>query len=101
MRILSFVLLAGFAAPALASTPAAWTALDRQVASACVKKAGLARARTLSDKVGFSDAIPVELRIVQGFNSRGKYARLLCAYDRRTKQVEVQDVTGRLGAVTR
>lgn len=101
MRLLSFIVLFGFTAPALASSPAAWSALDKQVASACVKKAGLARARTLSDKVGFSDAIPVELRVVQGFDRRGKYARMICAYDRRTRQAEVQEVKGRLGAATR
>ena len=84
---------------ATASTPAAWAALDRQVNRACLASAAsrLRSAKIQTDKASFSDRVPIELRIVEGYNSGGVVDVYLCAYDRRTKRATVTDGVGRLG----
>lgn len=82
---------------AAASTPAAWNQLNRQVDRACLRAAGLQRAKIVSDTASFADTVPVELRIVEGYN-RGQVVDVkLCAYDRRTRRVAMTDGVGRLG----
>ena len=92
MRILFIALvLAPF--PAVASSPAAWDALDAKVARACLAKSGLRGARVTA-RLGFSDAVPVELRLLSGQSrsrSRGQPRTRVCAYSRTTGAVEVQD----------
>lgn len=93
------MLLAALLVPAAvhASTPAAYAQLNRDVARACLAKSELARARLLTDRLSFSDAIPVELRALRGFDRRGRSVARVCAYDRRTKTAEVQDGNARFG----
>lgn len=83
--------------PASASTPAAWAQLDRQVERACRAAAGLQRAKVQRDKASFSDTVPIELRIVEGYNRGGVIDVKLCAFNRRTGRVAITDGTGRLG----
>lgn len=80
-----------------ASTPQAWAALDRQVNRACIAASGLTRAKVLSDKASFSDRVPVEVRIVEGYHRQPVIDVKLCAYDRRTKRATTVEGTGRLG----
>lgn len=80
-----------------ASTPQAWAALDRQVNRACIAASGLTRAKVLSDKASFSDRVPVEVRIVEGYHRQSVIDVKLCAYDRRTKRATTVEGTGRLG----
>lgn len=80
-----------------ASTPQAWAQLDRQVARACLAAAGLQRAKIVPDKASFSDRVPVELRIVEGYNSQSVIDVRLCAYDRRTRRATTVEGVGRLG----
>ncbi|WP_205480387.1 hypothetical protein [Sphingomonas arenae] len=82
---------------ASASTPEAWAQLDRQVTRACLNAAGLTRARIIPDKASFSDRVPVELRIVEGYNRGGVVDVKLCAYDRRTRRATTVEGVGRLG----
>lgn len=80
-----------------ASTPQAWAALDRQANRACIAASGLTRAKVMSDKASFSDRVPVELRIVEGYNRQSVIDVKLCAYDRRTKRATTVEGVGRLG----
>jgi hypothetical protein len=91
---LPFLLAASGAA---ASTPQAWAQLDRQVNRACLAAAGLTRAKIVPDKASFSDRVPIELRIVEGYNRGSVIDVKLCAYDRRTRRVTTTDGVGRLG----
>ncbi len=88
--------IAGGAA-ALASTPQAWAALDARVNRACLAASGLMRARVVADKASFSDQVPVELRIVEGYNRQSVIDVRLCAYDRRTRRATTVEGVGRLG----
>lgn len=92
---LGSIILAGTSAPA--STPQAWSGLDRQVNRACLASAGLLQAKVLTDKASFSDRVPVELRIVEGYNQGSVIDVKLCVYDRRTRRATTVDGSGRLG----
>ena len=82
---------------ALASTPEAWQQSDRRVTRACIAASGLAQAKIALDKASFSDRVPVELRIVEGYNKQSVIDVKLCAYDRRTGRTAITDGAGRLG----
>lgn len=101
MTRLKLMIVAGVVAvvgtSAGASTPQAWAALDRQANRACIAASGLSRAKVMSDKASFSDRVPVEVRIVEGYNRHSVIDVRLCAYDRRTKRATTVDGVGRLG----
>ena len=82
---------------ALASTSEAWQQLDRRVTRACITASGLAQPKMIADKASFSDRVPVELRIVEGYNRQSVIDVKLCAYDRQTGQATTTDGVGRLG----
>lgn len=85
------------AIPATASTDAAWQAMDQRVNQACIAASGLMQARVVTDRASFSDRVPVELRIVEGYNSQSVIDVKLCAYNRRNKRAVVTEAVGRLG----
>lgn len=93
----SFVTMAILATSAVASTPESWRQLDRQVSRACIAASGLSQAKIVTDKASFSDRVPVELRIVEGYNRQSVIDVKLCAYDRRTRRATTTDGAGRLG----
>ena len=80
-----------------ASSPEAWQQLDRRVNRACLSASGLAQAKVVTDKASFSDRVPVELRIVEGYNTQSVIDVKLCAFDRRTGRATTTDWVGRLG----
>ena len=88
-------MLAGSAASA--STPQAWASMNRAVNRACLSMVDLKQKKIVADKAGFPDTVPVELRIVEGYNRGGVIDVKLCAYDRRTKRAAITNATGRLG----
>ena len=90
-------IVAVVATPAGASTPQAWAALDRQANRACLAASGLTKAKVMSDKASFSDRVPVEVRIVEGYSRQSVIDVKLCAYDRRTKRATTVEGVGRLG----
>jgi len=94
---LTLAVATSLATSALASTPESWRQLDRQVSRACIAASGLSRAKIITDKASFSDRVPVELRIVEGFNRQLVIDVKLCAYDRRTRRATTTEGTGRLG----
>ena len=92
--LLPLIVLSGSAS---ASTPAAWAALNQRVNRACIAMSGLSRPEVLAQKISFSDAIGTEVRMIRGTDSRGRYHRKLCAYNRSSSRTEVQDAAGWLG----
>ncbi|UUR07831.1 hypothetical protein [Sphingomonas glaciei] len=97
MRMIVMGALVMMAGGAAASTPAAWAQMDRQVTRACIAASGLKQAKIIPDKASFSDRVPVELRIVEGYNRGNVIDVKLCAYDRRTKRATTVEGVGRLG----
>lgn len=82
---------------ASASTPQAWQQLDRRVNRACLAASGLDQAKVMTDKASFSDRVPVELRVIEGYNRQSVIDVKLCAFDRRTGRATTTDGAGRLG----
>ena len=95
--LLTAAALASLSAAALASSPAAWQQLDQRVARACIAASRLSQPKMIADKASFSDRVPVELRIVEGYNRQSVIDVKLCAYDRRTKRATTVGGVGRLG----
>jgi Na+-transporting NADH:ubiquinone oxidoreductase subunit NqrB len=81
--------------PALASSDAAWAALDRASAKACLHATGFLNA-TVSPPTRFSDGIGYDVRIVSGTypqkHMKGTRGQMLCLFQRRTGNVEVQEL---------
>jgi hypothetical protein len=96
-RVLLCLPLLVLAMPATASTPAAWNQLNRKVDRACRAAAGLQRTTIVADRASFPDAVPIELRVVEGYNRGGVIDVKLCAFNRRTGRVAITDGVGRLG----
>ena len=94
---LASCIAATIATSALASTSESWRQLDRQVSRACIAASGLSQAKIVIDKASFSDLVPVELRIIEGYNSQSVIDVKLCAYDRRTRRATTTEGAGRLG----
>ena len=84
-----------------ASTPESWANMDRRVNGACIAMSGLARPQVLAQKISFSDVIGTEIRMVRGYDNRGRFHRMLCAFNRRTGRTEVKDVGGWFGTTVR
>ena len=84
-----------------ASTPAAWAQMNVRVNRACVAMSDLARPLVLAKTISFSDTIGTEIRQLRGLDKQGRMKRLLCAYNRATKRVEVQEADNWNGPVTR
>jgi hypothetical protein len=78
-----------------ASSPAAWEALDRMSAKACIAKSGLHQAR-VGPATRFSDQMLIDVRTVTGRypqkHMKGAAARMLCAFNRKTQRAEVQEL---------
>lgn len=92
MRVLTTVsiIFCGLAASsAQASAPAAWAALDKASAAACLKAAGT-RGAKVGPATRYSDRLLIEARIVTAV---GKEPRL-CLYHRTNKRAEVQELRG-------
>ena len=89
-----FVLLA---APAAASSPAAWSAHDRVARTACLRTAALAAATT-SAPILFSDTSGKTALLVTGRyrqpHMKNRQGAMLCLYDRRTRRAEASDANG-------
>ncbi len=81
-----------FAPAATASTPEAWAELNQRVNRACVAMSGLARPELLDANISFSDEMPVEARLLRGYDSKGTLKRLMCLFDRRTGHAEIQEL---------
>ena len=101
MKHIGLIAIGLLASSASASTPAAWDQMNTKVARACVAMSGLSRPVLLARKISFSDAIGTEVRMIRGFDRRGRMQRLLCAYNRAPGRTEVQPADVWTGPVVR
>ena len=85
------------AAPATASTEAAWKASARHGREACVAAAHLLRP-TISAAVGFSDRTGYDAMLVRGTYPqkfmKGAKGTMLCLYNRRSHHAETVEAKG-------
>lgn len=84
--------------PAVASSPAAWAALDSKSVAACTKAAAIDDA-LVGPAVRFSDSFGIDVREVSGVYRQkrmlGAKARMLCLIQRKTGRVEIQEKPAR------
>lgn len=97
----SIVAMVFLSVSAHASTPDSWANLDQRVNRACIAMSGLPRPQVLAQKISFSDAIGTEIRLVRGTDSKGRFRRMLCAFDRKTSRTEVKEVGGWFGSAAK
>ncbi len=85
------------AAPASASTPAAWQQLQKQAERSCISASAFARPR-VSNMIVFDDTTGVVALLVSGtFRQRhmkGATGTNLCLYNRQTKKAVVEEAKG-------
>jgi hypothetical protein len=85
------------AAPASASTPAAWRELQQQAERSCIAASAFARPR-VSNMVVFDDATGVVALLVTGTyrqrHMKGASGTNLCLYNRKTKKAAVEEAKG-------
>ena len=75
---------------AQASSPTAWSAHDREVASACTQASGLKQAAVTGQPMVFDDSLGMTALVVTGRypqpHMKNQPARVLCLFDRKTRQ---------------
>jgi hypothetical protein len=85
------------AAPAFASTDAAWAASNKAGRAACIAAANFARP-SVSAPLNFSDQIGRDAMLVRGMYKqrfmKNAWGTMLCLYDRRTHRAEVAEAKG-------
>ncbi|MBG1231429.1 hypothetical protein [Aestuariivirga litoralis] len=98
MKLALFMLFTAIglaATPALASSDAAWAALNKASAKACIAATGFKNAK-VSAPTGFSDTVGYDARIVTGTypqkHMKNATGQMLCLYARKSKTVEVQEL---------
>ena len=89
--ILIATIVVTIAWPAFASTPQSWAQMNQRANRACVAMSGLSQPELLAQRISFSDAFGMELRMIRGKDERGRTQRKLCLYSRKTGRTEVQD----------
>lgn len=89
--------LAAIAAPAMASSNAAWKQLETEATRACVKASAFRRPR-VSNLVIFEDRVGQVAMLVTGIfpqiHMKGASGTNLCLFDRRTKRAVVEEAKG-------
>lgn len=97
-RILAAGLIALCAAPAFASSPAAWAENARAGAAACMRASGLRAARILPQRIGFPDMPGMDAMLVRGVwpqrHMKSASGTLLCLYRRADKRAWVAEAKG-------
>jgi heat shock protein HslJ len=93
--LLSSSMSLAIATASYAATPDSWAKLDAATQAACIKASGLTNA-TAGPPIRFSDKLLMDARVIEGVwpqpHMKGARASMLCLYNRKTKQVEVQEL---------
>ena len=89
-----FVFCAGNTANmAMASSPAAWSAHDKEVADACTKASGLKKAVATGEPMVFDDSVGMTALLVSGRypqpHMKNQPGRVLCLFDRKTREAKI------------
>jgi hypothetical protein len=97
MKTLAVLIALIAAAPAVASTDAAWAAGHRAAQAACIRASGLVGA-SASAPIDFSDRTAQSVLLVRGTYPqrfmKGASGTMLCLYDRRSKRAEISEAKG-------
>ncbi|WP_411885517.1 hypothetical protein [Polaromonas sp. YR568] len=90
--LLTAALLAG---AAQASSPAAWSAHDKEVAAACVKASGLKDAKPAGQPMAYDDGVGMTALLVAGHypqpHMKNRAGRVLCLFDRKKREAVVTE----------
>lgn len=82
-----------FCGAAFASTPAAWSDHDKEVAATCAKASGLKDAQPVSTPMAYDDRVGFTVLLIQGRypqpHMKNRAGRELCLFDRQTKDAAV------------
>ena len=101
LRIVPLAAVLAIAASASASSPAAWANLTTRVNRACIAMSDLARPQVLAQKISTSDAVGVEVRLIRGYDSRNRFHRKICVFNRSNSRTEVHDAGGWFGSTVK
>ena len=86
---------AGFSGSALASSPAAWTAHDKEVAASCVKSSGLKNAKAMGRPMAYDDSTGMTALVIAGRypqpHMKNRSGRVLCLFDRKKRESVVTE----------
>lgn len=92
---LLMLLMAALTGPALASSPAAWSAHDKEVAARCAKASGLKNAQPAGRPMVFDDSVGMTALLVSGRypqrHMKNRPARVLCLFDRKSRDAVVTE----------
>ena len=82
-----------FAGAATASSPAAWSAHDREVAQSCTSASGLKNARASGEAMVFDDSTGMTALLVTGRypqpHMKNRSGSVLCLFDRKKREATV------------
>ncbi|MES2281863.1 MAG: hypothetical protein V4542_10665 [Pseudomonadota bacterium] len=80
---------------AFASSPAAWSEHDREVAAACAKASGLKDAQAVGQPMAYDDRVGITALLIQGRypqpHMKNRVGRELCLFDRETREAAVTE----------
>ena len=78
---------------ATVSSPAAWSAHNREVAEACTKASGLKNAAVSGEPIVFDDSVGMTALLVSGRypqpHMKNQAGRVLCLFDRKTREAKI------------
>ena len=81
-----------------ASAPSAWANLNTRVNRACIAMSDLATPQVLAQRISTSDAVGVEIRLLRGRDSRNRFHRKICVFNRSNSRTEVHDAASWFGS---
>jgi len=97
-RIVPIAAALSMAGAATASSPGSWANLNTRVNRACIAMSGLARPQVLAHAISTSDAVGVEVRLIRGYDSRNRFHRKICLFNRSNSRTEVHDAGSWFGS---
>ena len=100
-RAVPLVALLLMAGAASASSPAAWANLNTRVNRACIAMSGLSRPQVLAQTISTRDTVGVEVRLIRGYDSRNRFHRKICVFNRSNSRTEVHDAGGWFGSTVK
>ena len=78
---------------AMASSPSAWSAHDREIAESCSRASGLNNAAATGKPIIFDDRVGVTALLVTGRypqpHMKNQPGRVLCLFDRKTREASI------------
>jgi hypothetical protein len=93
LRAASLLMAASVAGMAVATSPAAWSAHDSEVAAHCVQASGLKNARAAGLPMVYDDRLGLTALLVSGHypqaHMKNRPGRVLCLFDRRKREAFV------------